>query len=319
MRRASEPGVASHSAEIERRLRDLADERIALMDETGLDMQVLSLTAPGLHGVDAGSPEIARRINDAVAEVVARRPDRFQAFATLPIARSDEAAEELDRCVRMLGFKGTMLCGRVGSKNLDDPAFLPVFRTAARLNAPIFLHPQAPSTAVRAAYYDGFAPQVSAALATYAIGWHYETGVQFLRLILAGVLDRMPGLQLILGHWGELVLFYAERFASLDRVAGLERSVATCLRENVWVTSSGNVHAPIPEAGGGHRRRGPAPLLDRLSVSVPPRPRCADLPRELRPRRRGKGGVRFRQLASSDRALQAAALASAGNTDSRSG
>jgi len=236
---AGKPGVALHAAAIERRLFDLADERIALMDETGLDVQVLSLTSPGLHDLEVGGLEIARRINDAIAEVVARRPDRFQAFATLPIASPDEAAEELDRCVRTLGFKGTMLCGRVGSRNLDDPAFLPVFRTAAQLRAPVFLHPQAPSKAIRAAYYDGFKPEVSAALATYSIGWHYETGVQFLRLILAGVLDQMPGLQLILGHWGELVLFYTERFASLDRVAGLERSVETCLRENVHVTSSG--------------------------------------------------------------------------------
>ena len=236
---ATDPSVAYHPAVLERRLLDLADERIALMDETGLDVQVLSLTTPALHQLGPDSAGMARRINDALAEAVARRPTRFQALATLPLARPDAAAAELERCIRDLGFKGTMLCGRVGTRNLDDPLFLPVFEKAAELGAPIFLHPQVPTLAVREAYYSGFSPELDAALATYGLGWHYETGVQFLRLLLSGIFDRLPSLQTILGHWGELVLFYAERLAALDRVSGLARPIESYLRGNLYLTASG--------------------------------------------------------------------------------
>jgi len=236
---ASDPSVAYHSGVIEKRLINLADERLALMDETGLDAQVLSLTTPALHDLGPQSVDIARRINDAVAEVVARHTDRFEALATLPVSMPDEAALELDRCIRMLGFKGTMLCGRVGARNLDHPDIFPVFQSAASLGVPILLHPRAPDMAVRSAYYSGFSPEVDSAFSTYGLGWHYDAGVRFVRLVLAGIFDRLPDLQVILGHWGELVLFYAERLAAMDRVAGLARPIAMCLRKNLYVTSSG--------------------------------------------------------------------------------
>lgn len=236
---ASDPAASFHAGAIERRLLDLADERLALMDETGLDVQVLSLTTPALHDLGPDSVALARRVNDAVAEAVARHPDRFQAFATLPISQPDAAAEELERCVRQLGFKGTMLCGRVGKRNLDHADFAPVFDTAATLGVPILLHPRTPDAAVREAYYSGFSPEVDMAFSTYGLGWHYDAGVQFIRLLLAGTFDRQPTLQLILGHWGEVVLFYAERLAAMDRVSGLQHPIATYLRRNLYVTSSG--------------------------------------------------------------------------------
>ncbi|MDQ0474108.1 amidohydrolase family protein [Labrys wisconsinensis] len=236
---ASDPSVAVHSGTIEKRLIDLAEDRLALMDESGLDVQVLSLTTPALHDLGPQAVDVARRVNDAVAQAVARHPDRFQALATLPVAMPDEAALELERCVRTLGFKGTMLCGRVGTRNLDHPDLQPIFRCADSLKAPILLHPRTPEAAVRTAYYSGLSPQVDAAFSTYGLGWHYDAGVQFLRLVLAGTFDRMPGLQLILGHWGELVLFYAERLAAMDGVAGLAEPIATYLRRNLYVTASG--------------------------------------------------------------------------------
>jgi len=119
-----------------------------------------------------------------------------------------------------------MLCGRVNACNLDDPSLTPIFQSAESLSAPVLLHPRAPEMAVRAAYYSGFAPEVDAAFSTYGLGWHYDAGIQFLRLVLAGTFDRMPGLQVILGHWGELVLFYAERLAAMDRVSGLDNPIA---------------------------------------------------------------------------------------------
>lgn len=236
---ASDPSVGYHVGAIGQRLADLADERLALMDETGLDVQVLSLTTPALQDLGRESVELARRTNDAVAEAVARHPTRFQALATLPVAMPDEAGLELERCVSALGFKGTMLCGRVGERHLDDPTFAPIFGAAAWLGVPVLLHPRTPPMVVRDAYYSGFSPMVDAVFATAGLGWHYDAGIQFLRLLLSGTFDRLPDLQVILGHWGELVLFYAERLAVLDRFAGLKHPIAYYLRHNLYVTASG--------------------------------------------------------------------------------
>jgi predicted TIM-barrel fold metal-dependent hydrolase len=141
--------------------------------------------------------------------------------------------------VQRLGFAGAMLCGRTRAKNLDHPELRPVFATAAKLAVPIFVHPQIPQRAVRDVYYSGFGELVDAAFATFALGWHYEAGIQFVRLILAGVFDEYPDLQIILGHWGEVVVFYLERLSALARVAKLERPVADYIRQNSYVTPSG--------------------------------------------------------------------------------
>jgi predicted TIM-barrel fold metal-dependent hydrolase len=235
----TDPSVAFHSGEVERRLLDLADDRLALMDETGLDVQVLSLTTPALHDLGRESVDLARRANDAVAQATARWPDRFQALAALPVAAPEAAALELERCVRTLGFTGAMLCGRVGDHNLDHPDLRPVFESAATLGVPVLLHPRTPTPATLSAYYSGFTPEVNAAFATYGLGWHYDAGIQFIRLVLAGTFDRLPNLQVILGHWGEVVLFYAERLAAMDRVSGLAHPIGTYLRRNLYVTASG--------------------------------------------------------------------------------
>lgn len=107
------PSVAFHSGVMEGCLLNLAEDRIALMDETGLDVQVLSLTTPALHDLGSESVGLARR---SLAATVARYPTRFEAMATLPMAVPDVAALELERCVKTLGFKGTLLCGKVGKR-----------------------------------------------------------------------------------------------------------------------------------------------------------------------------------------------------------
>jgi predicted TIM-barrel fold metal-dependent hydrolase len=236
---AASPMVAHDLGPMAQRLLEMADRRIALMDETGLDVQVLSLTTPGLHELGADSVELARRVNDAVAAAVARHPQRFQAFATLPVAAPEAAARELERCVTTLGFKGTMLCGRVGTRNLDHPDLDPIFAAAASLRVPILLHPRTPIDAVRQAYYSGFSPELDTAFANFGMGWHYDAGVQFVRLILGGTFDRHPALQVILGHWGEMVVFFAERLSSMDRFAGLQQPIASYFKRNLYVTSSG--------------------------------------------------------------------------------
>ena len=241
----SDGGLGLHLGEIEDRLDDLSDARIQLMEASGVDMQVLSLTTPALHNLDPlQSVELAVRTNDLIATTVARRPDRFDGFATLPTPSPQRAARELERAVEKLGLKGAMLCGRTREKNLDHPDFLPIFEAAASLRVPLFIHPQIPQQAVRDVYYSGFDPLVDLAFATFGLGWHYECGIQFLRLALAGVFDRFPDLQIILGHWGEVVLFYTERLNSLQRVTKLQRSVVDCMRENLYVTPSGMFSQP---------------------------------------------------------------------------
>ncbi len=226
--------------EIRQRLEDLGEGRLTLMDESGVDVQVLSVTTPDLHNLEPlESVRLAKSTNDLIAASIARHPTRFQGFAVLPMPAPDEAALELRRAVTQCGLRGAMVCGRTRDKNLDHPDFLPVLRTAADLNVPIFIHPQIPQASVRAALYAGFGEPVDTAFAAFGLGWHYEAGVQFVRLVLAGVFDRFPNLQIILGHWGEVVLFYIERLKSLARVAKLERPVEEYFQRNLYVTSSG--------------------------------------------------------------------------------
>jgi len=210
------------------------------MDESGVDVQVLSVTTPALHNLEPEeSVTLARRTNDLVAETVAKYPTRFQGFATLPTASPEEAATELARSVTRLGLMGSMLCGRTREKNLDHPDFFPMFETARRLRVPLFIHPQIPQRAIRDVYYSGFSNQIDTAFAAFGLGWHYEAGIQFVRLILAGVFDKYPDLEIILGHWGEVVLFYLERLGSLARVTSLQRPIADYFKQNLYVAPSG--------------------------------------------------------------------------------
>ncbi len=232
--------AAFDRGEIEARLDDLGGGRLALMDEGGVDVQVLSVTTPSLHNLEAAeSVPLAQRTNDLVAATVARHPTRFQGFATLPTAAPAEAALELERSVRQLGLCGAMLCGRTRDMHLDHPDLRPMLGVAATLGVPLYIHPQIPQRAVREALYSGFGDPVDTAFAAFGLGWHYEAGVQFVRLMLAGVFDEHPDLQIILGHWGEVVLFYLERLNSLARVTKLQRPVADYFQQNLYVTPSG--------------------------------------------------------------------------------
>ena len=234
-------GIASSpDDDLGRRLVDLDGERIAAMDETGLDVSVVSMTTPGLQNLDPrDAVALQGGCNDTLADAVRRHPDRLQGFASLATPAPDAAAAELERAVRQLGFNGAMLYGRTRDRNLDHQDFWPIFEAAEALNAPLYLHPQPPPPAVRTAYYSGFGDEVDAALATHGYGWHYDAGLQLLRLILGGVLDRFPNLQLILGHWGEVMMFYLERIDRLTGIANLERPVSEYVRSNVFITPGG--------------------------------------------------------------------------------
>jgi uncharacterized protein len=230
----------SAGPDTQRRLVDLAEERIGHMDEAGVDVQVLSVTTTGVQNIDtAVAIPLAREANDLMAETIRTHPDRFQGFATLHFGAPAQAAAELERAVSDLGLCGAMVFGRQGERNFDHPDFLPILETAAALRVPLYLHPQSPRPAVRKAYYDGVDHQLATIFATGGIGWHYETGVQALRLILAGVFDRLPDLQLILGHWGEVVLFYLDRIDIMTEPAGLPRTVSDYFISNISVTPGG--------------------------------------------------------------------------------
>lgn len=220
-------------------LSDAGSTRLQLMDETGIDVQVLSLTSPSLHNLGSESVSLAKQTNDYIADIVKKTPDRFQGFAALPMPVPKEAAKELERSVKELGLKGAMLCGRTREKNLDHQDFWELFECAEALNVPLYIHPQIPQKGVRDVYYSGFDNEIDFAFSTYGLGWHYESGIQFVRLMLAKVFDRFPHLQIILGHWGEVVLFFVERLASMSRVAKLNKPFIDYMRQNLYVSASG--------------------------------------------------------------------------------
>jgi hypothetical protein len=190
---------------------DLGEGRIAAMDAAGIDVQILSC-APGPEIVEPLlAVELTTQANDTVAAAVAKHPDRFLGFATLPMRDPTAAATELERAVRELGFVGALINGHVSGRYLDDTYFWPVFESAETLGVPIYLHPTVPPQPVIDACYGGFAPAVSAVLSTAGSGWHIDTGIHCLRLILGGVFDRFSKLQIIVGHQFEALSWMAWR------------------------------------------------------------------------------------------------------------
>jgi hypothetical protein len=221
------------------RLEDLGTGRLATMDDQGIDLSVLALTPPGTHPLPAeDAVRLSRAANDVAAKVVERHPSRFRAQCTVPMSAPRHAAAELERAAG-LGHVGTMVYGRSGDTFLDDPCYDEFFAAAAELRQPVFIHPQIPSAAVRAASYRGFAELTNLGLSTFGWGWHLDTATAALRLILRGTFDRHPDLQVVLGHWGEMLLFWLDRAESLARIAGLERSISDYLRSNFFITMSG--------------------------------------------------------------------------------
>ncbi len=224
------------------RLHPTVDQRLADMDAAGIDMQVLSvvLPMPEMLPADTAVP-LAVKANTELQDMVAAHPDRFAAFAALPVTVPDAAAAELERTVRDLGFVGTMISGSIVGEFLDRPHFTPILETAARLDAPIYLHPAPPPPSVAAVYYSGFDDQVNQSLATGGYGWHYESSLHALRLILSGAFDRLPDLKVILGHLGEGLAFHLPRIDSSLAPAstGLAKPISAYLREHFWFTTSG--------------------------------------------------------------------------------
>src|SRR5262245_22848118 len=193
-------------------LQEVGDKRVAEMDAAGIDVQVLSLNSPGVEQADeAVQISISDESNAFLAEAIKRHPTRFAGLASLPIAAPERAAEELERRVRQQGFKGALINGHTRGRYLDDKFFSPILERAEALNTPIYLHPTPPPKAVFDAQYSGFGPQVSAVFSTGGWGWHIETAIHLVRMILGGVFDRYPKLQIVIGHLGEGIPFMLPR------------------------------------------------------------------------------------------------------------
>jgi predicted TIM-barrel fold metal-dependent hydrolase len=203
---------------------------------------VQSQTPPGDEQHDAAEAgALARDSNDLLAAAVRRHPGRLAGFAALPTADPVAAAAELDRAVGQLGLCGALINGHTRGRYLDDPAFDPILARAEALRVPIYLHPTPPPAAVEPLYAGNYSRTVAAALSTSAWGWHVDTALHVVRLVLSGAFDRHPGLQVIVGHMGETLPFMLPR---LDRalppeLTGLARPVGAYLRENVHYTFSG--------------------------------------------------------------------------------
>ena len=225
-------------------LLDLGAGRIADMDEAGIGIQVLSAVTPGAQNLaDAKGVSFSRKLNDRIAnEVVAAYPDRFRAFATLPLSEPQAAADELERAVREHGFVGCMSYGPIEGRFLDHSEFRPVLARAEALGVPVYLHPNWPSPQAMEVYYDGLGDKlVGKILGGPGYGWHQEVALQCLRLIVSGTFDRFPGLQIVVGHMGEGLPFWYWRVGEdLERIAKdrLHKPVQRYFHDNLWITTS---------------------------------------------------------------------------------
>jgi gamma-resorcylate decarboxylase len=230
------------------RLEDVED-RLAQMDELGIELAVLSLGSDGVQGIPepGRAAQIARQANDALAAIVQGHPDRFAGFAAVAMQDPDSARAELDRAVSELGFVGAMVNGysNLGDADTgmyyDAPEYEPFWQTAAQLGVPIYLHPRNPLPGQRR-IYEGREELLGPTWA-FAV----ETGTHALRLITSGLFDRVPGLQIILGHLGEQLPFAINRLQerlSHNPSVSLVKPPTRVLREHFYITTSGNNHTP---------------------------------------------------------------------------
>jgi uncharacterized protein len=224
-------------------LAELGNARLVDMDASGITVQVLSVAGPGADLVPGQAGiDLARAYNDALAEACARHPDRYRGFAHLPMLAPGAAADELERTVKELGFHGVLVNGATDGRFLDDPSFEPILARAEALDLPIYIHPGIPVQAVRNAYYDFLPGNFSFSLALGTWGWHAETAIHTLRLVLSGALDRHPALKIVIGHMGEALPFMLDRVdetTAAEAKTRLKRSVRQTILDQVWITTSG--------------------------------------------------------------------------------
>jgi 2,3-dihydroxybenzoate decarboxylase len=228
-------------------LQETGEVRLADMDAAGIEIAAVSLAAPCIQDIvdPAEATAKAAAANDALAEVVAAHPDRYVGLAALALQDPEAAAAELERCVGDLGFRGALVNGYSSTGSLetaryyDEEAYLPFWERVAALGVPFYLHPRNPLPTERR-YYEG-----REALLGPTWAFTVETASHCLRMMISGLFDRFPDLQMVIGHMGELLPFAVERtqqrLSHIPTVT-LERGPAEILRENFFITTSGNFH-----------------------------------------------------------------------------
>jgi predicted TIM-barrel fold metal-dependent hydrolase len=241
-----EAGAPEAWSKIHENLVDIHEKRLTDMDEYGVEVMVLSLNSPGIQAVpDTAKPiELARRANDYLAEQVAKNPDRFQAWAALPMQDPDAAARELTRCINELGFRGALVNGysHLGIENsavyYDLPQYWGFWETVERLDVPFYLHPRNPLPS-RQQIYEGHPWFLGPA---WAFG--VETATHALRLMGSGLFDRYPQLNIILGHLGEglpcSMWRVDHRIAKDPCGIKAKKTLAEYLQKNFYISTSAN-------------------------------------------------------------------------------
>ncbi|MDG2089268.1 MAG: amidohydrolase family protein [Arenicellaceae bacterium] len=227
---------------IHKRLTDLGAGRIKDMEADGIDMQVISITSPGVQVLEGSlAHELAVHANDQLAAAVKKHPHRFAGLAAIAPQRAELAAIELDRAVSTLGLKGALINSHTNGKYLDDKIYWPILDAANALKVPIYLHPQTPSPSMVKPYLD---------YGLYFAGWGFaaETSLHALRLIMSGVFDQFPNLIIILGHMGEGIPFHLQRIdnryllqVKIGAVKKMQKLPSEYFKDNFVITTSGVV------------------------------------------------------------------------------
>src|ERR1700735_3879373 len=241
-------GASPPATALAGRIQDLGERRLGDMDETGIAMQILSLTAPGVQVFDA--PEataLARSFNDLLFDAIGKHPDRFTGLAAIAPQDPAGAAKELERGVRQLGLKGAIVNSHTRGEYLDDPKFWAIFEAAEALNVPVYIHPTTPPKSM-------IPPFLDSGLDGPIFGFAVETGLHLLRIIVAGVFDKFPRLRIVSGHLGEALPYWlsrvvfmhgnmvnANRYASVQK---LQKKPSEYIKENMYVTTSGMAWEP---------------------------------------------------------------------------
>lgn len=223
------------------KLADLGAARLRDLDENGITVQVISASMPGADLLDGQEGvDFARATNDRLSEAVRRHPGRFAGFAHLPMREPEAAADELERAITQLGFRGAMINGTTEGRFLDDPRFAPILDRAAALAAPIYIHPNHVPKPVFDAYFTGLPGNAGMILATGAFGWHAEVGIHVFRLAFAETFEKHPGLNVIVGHMGEMLPFMLDRADHcLLGLGGWKTPISKIIRERVHITTAG--------------------------------------------------------------------------------
>lgn len=226
---------------------EIGERRLKSMDEAGVTVQVLSNSGPGPDLVP-GSDGIAmaREMNDHLATAIARYPDRFAGFAVLPMQSPEACTSEFRRAIKELGFVGALINGTTEGRFLDHPSYDGILATAEELDVPIYIHPHLPPEAVRQTYFSNLPDGTGEILESAGWGWHSETAIHLLRMVLAGALDRHRRLKLIIGHMGEMLPMMLDRIDTVfaPAIEHLSRSVSRTILDQVWVTNSGVFNEP---------------------------------------------------------------------------